>query len=155
MKGDYKKFKTQCKQGVYQIYKEKYKDHPDKLGYWDYRTFLQIMSEEIFNALCENPDGFKMPMDIGVFKIVGSKVKRPLEKTKMVKLKKFLLGATEGHVYAIRWYPNLRGGLRNITFYQFRTSIIYKRALYKEILAGRYLKWIRVGSQLQACKLKP
>ena len=153
MKGDYKKYKALCKQGYYQIYKEKYKDHPERLEYWDYRTFLQIVSEEIFNATAEKPDGFQLPFGLGVYKIVGAKMTKPSKLSRALKLKYFLLGSTDNYIYALRWYKG--SGIKNLYFFKFKTGKLFQKRIFKLVKEHKYLNWIRVESQVAASKLKP
>lgn len=155
MKGDYNSYKIQCKQGSYQIYKEVYADSENKLGYWDYRTFLQILSEEIFKATCENPDGFELPYHLGFYKIIGTKMTKPTRYTRFFTMKKFKLGATDNYVYGVKWLRSRSKTIKNQKYYTFKTSKIYRSKLYQEILAGNYLKWIRVSTQREAIRLKP
>jgi hypothetical protein len=153
MKGDYRKYKAQCKQGYYQIYKDQYKDSPDKLEYWDYRKFLQIVSEEIFNATVNNPDGFQLPLHLGFYKMVGAKLRKPSKASRKIKLQYYFLGATENYIYSLRWYEGF--GVKNSHFFKFKTGKLFKSKIYKLIKEEKYLNWIRVDSQIDASKLKP
>jgi hypothetical protein len=155
MKGDYSNYKAQCKQGSYQIYKEKFADYEDKLGYWDYRTFLQIVSEEIFEATCENPDGFELPYLLGFFKIIGTKMRAPGKHTRYRRMPRYKLGATDNYVYGVRWLYHRSPHARHQRYYIFRTSRIYQSKLYKKVLEGKFTKWIRVQNHREAIRLRP
>lgn len=135
------KTKNRINYSIAKYYEEFKEQNPNtKITAKQYVEILKESNRLIAVAILENPQGFKLPNNIGYIAIDKYKVreKKPIDWTTTHKLKKltFLTNLHSfGYIYRIRLYKN--PSKTNLDLYVFKAQRLLKRSLAQKIFAGK------------------
>lgn len=121
-----------------------FKENEDTQGITkkDLVTFFKVLREEITQEVLTNPDGFKMPRNIGLLRMVGIKLKK-ISVNGKERVKKYKLLRTDNYVFGLYWFRG-NDNFRNCKYWKSETGKKIKDQITKAVKEDRISHCIKI-----------